>query len=106
MSGQGQLPPLDSGQMFADGVYFMDGGAAGQEHLDGFLFVGQGQTRTGRRQQGGTTAGQQADNKVIFTCLCNEFAVFFRHPLDHFYPVRDDRPPPVICGKDPQHGHT
>ena len=77
MSGQGQLPSLGSGQMFADGVDFMDSGAAGQEHLDGLLFVGQGQTWGGRGQQGGTAAGHQAENKIANACPCNVLAYPF-----------------------------
>ena len=43
--GAGQLASLDLGKMLSDRVQFMDGGAAGQEHLRDFLFFRRGGCR-------------------------------------------------------------
>ncbi len=61
----GELSALDARDVFADGVDFVDGGAAGQQEAGGGLLFLEGDALGGQGKERGSAAGDEADHQIV-----------------------------------------
>ena len=68
-----ELAALDGGEVLADGVDFVDVGAAGEQEARGVLLFGEGDGCGGQGQERGAAAGDEADDKIARAGVAGDF---------------------------------